>query len=269
MNATELFKAGKLQEAIDAQIQEVKEHPTDPALRIFLFELASFAGDLDRARRQIEAARYDEPDLMAAVARYFRVLESEKARRATFVEGQAVSFLGEIPFHARMRADAVRNMLPNNLMAEARSMLTEARNVTPNLHVMINGKEYEGLNDLDDIFGTLLEVYTNGLYYWIPLEQVSTLAMNEPKFPRDLLWIPARLEMADGQSGEVFLPTIYPGSHRHPDDQVKLGRATDWKTLEDGPTLGAGQRSFLAGEDELGILEWREVRVLGEIPRQG
>ena len=34
----------------------------------------------------------------------------------------------------------------------------------------------------------------HGAYYWVPLEQVETITMNVPKAPRDLLWVPARLE---------------------------------------------------------------------------
>jgi type VI secretion system protein ImpE len=63
MNAGELYKAGRLAEAIEAQIQEVKANPIDNGKRLFLFELLAFAGDLDRARRQIDAVSYDDADL--------------------------------------------------------------------------------------------------------------------------------------------------------------------------------------------------------------
>jgi type VI secretion system protein ImpE len=266
MSASELFKAGDLKEAIAAQTQEVKAEPADPGRRLFLFELLAFAGDLDRARKQIDAVHYDDPERDAAVLRYKRLLDSEAARRKTFAESVKPEFLSEIPFHARMRMDAVLNFLQLHRVVEAAALLEGARKMTPVLKVVLNGTPREGLHDADDVFGTVLEVMANGLYYWVPLEQVSTLAMNEPRFPRDLIWAPARLELADGQSGEVFLPALYPGSHQHPDDQVKLGRATDWKTFEGGPVLGIGQKMFLAGEDEVPLLEWRELRVLGEAP---
>ena len=51
MTASDLFKAGRLREAIDAQLAKVKGQPTDQAARFFLFELFLFSGDLDRARR--------------------------------------------------------------------------------------------------------------------------------------------------------------------------------------------------------------------------
>ena len=62
MNASELYKAGKLSDALQAQLQAVKENPGDPNRRVFLFELSAFAGDLDRAVRQIDAVHYGEPE---------------------------------------------------------------------------------------------------------------------------------------------------------------------------------------------------------------
>ena len=48
MERLELFRAGKLQDAIDACVQQVKEHPTEPAHRDLLSQLLCFAGDLER-----------------------------------------------------------------------------------------------------------------------------------------------------------------------------------------------------------------------------
>ena len=82
MNASELFKAGKLQEAIDAQTQEVKSHPADHGKRLFLFEMLAFAGNLDRARRQIDAVTYGEVELDTAVVGYRKILDAEHAPAA-------------------------------------------------------------------------------------------------------------------------------------------------------------------------------------------
>ena len=66
MSASALYKAGKLKDAIDAQIQEVKAKPGDQARRLFLFELLAFAGDLEKAKKQIEVLNFPEMELMAA-----------------------------------------------------------------------------------------------------------------------------------------------------------------------------------------------------------
>jgi len=105
MNASESYKAGKLQEAIDAQIQDVKTNPADQAKRLFLFELLLFAGDLDRARRQVDAITYGQMDLDMAVLGYRQLLDAELARRRLFSDGLAPrrgeGFLGgSYPYYA-------------------------------------------------------------------------------------------------------------------------------------------------------------------------
>src|SRR5262245_40765550 len=84
MTAGELYKLGRLNEAIETQIKEVKASPSDQAKRLFLFELLFFAGELDRARRQIEAITYDDPALQMAVSSYRKAIDSEAARRRLF-----------------------------------------------------------------------------------------------------------------------------------------------------------------------------------------
>jgi len=76
MNAAELYKSGKLAEAIEAQLLEVKANPLDQARRFFLFELAMFSGDLDRARRQIDALNYTDNDLQRAAMGYRKLIDS-------------------------------------------------------------------------------------------------------------------------------------------------------------------------------------------------
>jgi type VI secretion system protein ImpE len=258
VTASELFKQGRLKEAIDAQLQEVKANPADHGRRLFLFELSAFAGDLDRARRQIDAVSYDQPELQAAVGNYRQILDAEQKRRRLLSESLAPKFLMEQPEHARQRLEAV-NRIREGRHAEAAALLEQANAGAESLKGTLNGKAFTGLRDADDLLGTVLEVLARGEYFWVPLEQVEALALNAPAYPRDLIWLPARLTMTDGQEGEVFLPALYLGSHEHADDQVKLGRATDWKQAEGGPMLGAGAKTFLVGEDSSALTEWREV----------
>lgn len=257
MSAGDLFKAGKLSEAVAAQTAEVRGHPADQARRLFLFELLAFAGDLERARRQIDAVRYDDPDLEAATQSYRALLDAEESRRRLFRDGVAPQFLAEPPPHVAARLEAINHLRAGRL-GDAAALLAEAD--TPELRGRLNDKPFDGLRDGDDLFATVLEVFAHGAYYWVPLEQVLSLTINAPRFPRDLLWVPARLEMS-GSAGNVFLPALYPGSHEHADETIKLGRATDWKNTETGPTLGVGLRTFLVGEDAVPLLEWRRLEM--------
>lgn len=259
MTATELYNAGKLQAALDAQIQEVKAHAADPNRRLFLFELAAFTGDLDRARRQIDAVKYNDAERDVAVASYQSLLDAEEKRRRLFRDGLPPRFLIDPPDHVKLRLDAV-NLLRENKQAEALELLNKANAGAEALKGTLNGKPFAGFRDADDLFGTTLEVLAHGDYFWVPAEQLDTVALNAPRFPRDLLWMPARLMLKEGEHGEVFLPVLYPNSHDHPDDGVRLGRTNDWKQADGGPVLGVGARAFLVGEDGVGIADWRELR---------
>jgi type VI secretion system protein ImpE len=259
MTATELYHAGHLQAAIDAQIQEVKTHAADPNRRLFLFELAAFAGDLDRARRQIDAVHYGEAERDAAVASYKGLLDAEEKRRRLFRDGLPPRFLIEPPDHAKLRLEAV-GLLRENKQAEALQLLNQANAGAEAIKGSLNGKPFAGFRDADDLFGPVIEALAHGEYFWLPAEQLDSVALNPPRFPRDLLWMPARVLLKEGEHGEVFLPVLYPNSHEHPDDGVRLGRTNDWKQAGGGPVLGAGARAFLVGEEGAGVAEWRELR---------
>ena len=274
MNASELYKSGRLTDAITAQAQEVRAAPLDRGKRFFLFELLTFAGDIDRSRRQIDAISYDEMEQAIAHAAYQSLVSSEESRRWLFdaidpklaqalLEDDRIrpKFLIDPPFHIRLRLDATMNSLRTS-PEETKELLGMAEQCTPVVSVTLNGKTFRSLRDADDLFGTVLEVMAQGNYYWVPLEQVESLAMNPPGYPRDLYWFPARLSIKNGPSGEVFLPALYPGSHAHPDELVRLGRKTEWRGEEGSPVFGTGLRTFAADEEAFPLLEFREVQVL-------
>jgi type VI secretion system protein ImpE len=257
VNATELFKAGRLNDAVAAQIQEVRAHPTDQAGRLFLFELLTFAGDLERARKQIDALTYDDPAQQNALALLRRLLDSEEQRRKVFREGIAPDFFGEPPTHLKLRLEALGHLRLGRL-PDAVTLVRQANEELPVVRGRLNGKPFEGLRDCDDLLAGVLEVMANGRYYWVGLEQVASVAANPPQFPRDLIYFPVRLEIGEA-TGEVFVPVLYHGSHEHADDQVRLGRMTDWKEPDGGLVLGVGARDYLVGDDVVGVLEWREL----------
>ena len=39
------------------------------------------------------------------------------------------------------------------------------------------------------------------------------------------------------------------------------GRMTDWKSPEGGPTLGIGAKTFLADDDVVTLLDWRQLEI--------
>jgi type VI secretion system protein ImpE len=258
MNPTELFRAGRLSEALDAQIQAVRAKPSDQEQRFFLFALLAFSGDLDRARRQIEALKYSEPEREMGRMAYARLLDAEALRRRLFSESLAPEFFSDPPEHLRLRLEAV-NRLREQRPAEAHELLARADAACPTPRGTLNGKPFELLRDCDDLFSFVLEVMAHGKYFWVPLEQVESVTMKAPAQPHDEIWLPARLDLHEGESGLVYLPVLYPGSHEQADEELKLGRKNDWKGGAGGPILGVGRRQYLVGDEGVSLLEWREL----------
>jgi type VI secretion system protein ImpE len=64
----------------------------------------------------------------------------------------------------------------------------------------------------------------------------------------------------------VLIPVISPMSFEHPDDAVKLGRATEWQSA-DGVDVPLGQKMLLADDEEIPFLEIRTITFdeIGEV----
>ena len=125
----------------------------DNPARLFLFELLAFAGDLDRARKQLDVLRYDDPRHSAAVLQYRDALAAEAARRAVFAGTGQPKVLGVAPDHVRARLEALP-YIARGEHPEARKRLDEANAAVPKLTGILNGKPFEGLYDADERLGT-------------------------------------------------------------------------------------------------------------------
>jgi type VI secretion system protein ImpE len=262
MNAAELFKAGRLAEAVDLQLKAVKSNPADASRRLFLFELLAFTGDRERARKQLSAVQFNKAEDDAGVANYQKLLNAEEARAKVFRDGQRPLFFSEPPAHVNLRLQAVE-LLRAGRTADAKALLDLANAMSPMIRGTCNDKSFVGLRDEDDLFGSVLEVFApQGAYYWLPLEHLEALAMNPPKSPRDLLWSPVWMQVREGAAGHAWLPIRYPDSHDHQDELVKLGRVTEWIGVEGGPVRGAGMHTFRVGDEFKGLLEWRQMDLL-------
>jgi type VI secretion system protein ImpE len=95
------------------------------------------------------------------------------------------------------------------------------------------------------------------------LADISSIELQAPKRLRDLLWAPAIVRTGPAfkgkELGEVLLPVISPLSWRHADDEVRLGRSTEWQDDGSGNVIPIGQKMFAVDEDEVPILDIRKL----------
>lgn len=258
MAAIDLFHAGDLDGAIEAQFAEVRARPADARARLFLVELLGFTADLDRARRQLDAIALGEPRTDRAVRDSRDLLQAEAARRAAFAGGEPPQTFAAAPESLTLRLEAFAR-LNAGATAEAVALLARADEAITPLPGTLDGRSFTALRDTDDLLGGVLEVLALGKYYWVPLEQVVGLAINAPRYPRDLSFIAARLELAE-ESGEVFLPALYPGAAAEADLALKLGRLTQWRPGADGgPSRGVGAKVYQVDDDDVALIDWRQL----------
>jgi len=260
VNAQELYRAGQLTEALASQNEEVRAHPTDVERRSFLGELLCIAGNLDRADKQLESIERINPGSGPALGLIRQLIRAEKIRQEVHFEGRVPEFLGEAPRHVQLRVEASVALRAGD-HAEATRLVREAEEARPQVSGRCDGEAFDDLRDLDDFKGGVFEVLTStGRYMWVPVENVISIAFDQPTQPVDLLWRPAEMDVRDGPEGKVFLPTVYCRAEEESDDAARLGRRTDWVALEDdGAVRGVGLRTFLIGEEARTVLEIGEL----------
>src|SRR2546425_9627468 len=137
MNAQELFRAGKLADAVQALGAELRDNPADAQRRTFLFELLCFSGDYQRAEKQL--------DVLAS-------------------DGRAAE-LGALLYRAALHAERIRQAI-----FEKRDYPYSEPELHPVPAGTFNAKPFESIEDADPRLGPRLEVFAAGDYLWIPFQ---------------------------------------------------------------------------------------------------
>ncbi|MFM7127746.1 MAG: type VI secretion system accessory protein TagJ [bacterium] len=256
--ATDCYFQGRLAEAVEAQLGWVRDHPMDVGARLFLIELFSFSGEWDRAERQLGTLLTNQAEADVGVQLYLKCLASERKRARAMEGGQPPDVLGKVTEAMQWRMEALKHKGQARAEAIAKAVGLEqaAEAARP---FQLNGQSFVAARDGDDLLGPVLEVFAQGEYFWVDISQVQLISAEKPKYPRDLIWLPARLEM-ENDAGNVLLPLIYAGSSGLSDQELRLGRATDWQSEgESGLLRGQGQKEwFFDGETAVAVVQWRD-----------
>ena len=229
MTALELYRAGELNAAIKVLGEELRSNPLDAKRRTFLFELLCFAGDYDRADKQLDVLAGIDAKAMTGTLLYRSAIHAERTRQEMFRTGS---------FPARGEA-------PPDRAGEW------------------NGKPFEYAGDADDRIADHIEMFIAGGYTWVPTKYIERLEIEPPANLRDLLWARARVDASPEfrlqELGEVLLPVIAPLSYLSSDDAVKLGRVSVWEPAAVGSEHLTGQKLLLVDGEEVPLLEVRSV----------
>jgi type VI secretion system protein ImpE len=255
--AKALYDAGDLSAAVEDATREVKANPSDARRRTFLFELLCFAGDWERALRQLDALGGQGVGAEIGTQVFRNCVKAEQDRARLVSDGLQPHFLADPPDYVETHLEAF-NRLRAGDAAGARALLDRAEEERPAFPGVLNDRIVQDFRDYDDFYAPVLELIVHDKYTWVPLEQIRRVEFEPPATLRDLIWRTAQIETAD-KGLKALAPALYVNSGRHHDDLVRLGRMTDWRQLADELYAGRGQRVFAADGEELPVLQVRTI----------
>lgn len=259
MNDAKLqLDAGNLSGAVDAALRLVKTNPTDAAARTFLFELSCFAGDWDRAEKQLDVIGHQDANAMIGSLIYRGNFKAERDRMKLFSDGLKPQFMSAVPSYVEDLLTANNRLREGNTF-EARSIADTVEENRPAFPCTVNGEGFSDFRDYNDLTMCVFEVIHKDAYTWLPFESVQKVEFFEPKTLRDLYWIQANVELINGISGEMFFPALYSGSWKSENDQVRLGRMTDWRDVGEELFVGEGTKLFWMDGRDKSILDVRII----------
>ena len=228
MTPLALYREGKLREAIKALGDELRSNPLDAKRRTFLFELLLFAGEFDRAEKQLDLLAGANSEAAAGTLLYRSALHAERTRQAMFANHETPP-LGEGAVHSGVW----------------------------------NGTAFSEFSDPDPRIGANLEVFLAGSYTWIPIHYLRKLVIEPPANLRDLIWAQARVETSADfrlqELGEVLIPVLCPLSSSHAEEVIHLGRESAWEPDDKYGEIPFGAKTMLIDGVEVPLLQIRSV----------
>ncbi|NOZ70014.1 MAG: hypothetical protein GXP46_12410 [Deferribacteres bacterium] len=259
MDSIELVRAGRLSDARTQLVSEVRTSPGDAGKRTLLFQVHSLCGEWDKAERDLDIIAAMDAGREAGAQAYMNLVHAEKERMEVFRNGRRPSFLPETPPYIETYY-AARQKLEEKNIEEAKRLFDEVDAAVPPVSGTLNGKkDFTGIKDTDSRLAWFLEAFAHERYIWIPFESLREISITPPKTLFDLIWVSAFMTLQGGLTLNCFLPVLYAESFMHEDERIKLGRMTDWTPLGGPFSKGAGQHVFQIGEEEVALLEIREI----------
>jgi type VI secretion system protein ImpE len=242
-----------------ARLQEqVRKDPSNPRLRVFLFQLLAVLGHWERAQTQLKVCAELDPANLLMAQMYREAILCEVLRAEVFAGLRTPLVFGDPEQWIALLIEALR-LDHEGLVAEARDLRSQALEQAPAIAGSVDEQPFEWIADADSRLGPVLEAVVNGRYYWVPFHRLAKLDIEAPADLRDLVWMPAQLQWVNGGSASGLIPTRYAGSERSTDPHILMSRKTEWNELVEGSYSGLGQRLFVTDRNEYPLMDVRSI----------
>lgn len=260
MDAAELLRRNDPDTALAKLLEQIRGDPANPKLRVFLFQLCCVTGDWARARTQLDVLLGMDEGALLMGSIYGGALACEEERRKVFAGEEAPTIFGQPqPWMAELY-EALR-LDCRGEHAAATDIRDRALDAAPASTGRIDGRDFTWIADADGRLGPMLEAIINGRYFWVPFMRIAGIAIAAPTDLRDQVWMPARLDLANGGETAALVPTRYPGSERHRDATIRLARRTEWSEIAADTWHGTGQRMLATDTGDFPLMDIRSVEL--------
>jgi type VI secretion system protein ImpE len=252
---------------------EVRDNPAEPKHRIFLFQLLCILGQWDRALGQLNVLRDLNAESLSLVQTYQETLNCEALRADVFAGKRSPLLFGEPESWMALMLESLK-LFGQGKESEAATMRDNALQDAPTASgtvsffpekkstdkaTTVESFPFEWMADADSRIGPFLETIINGRYFWIPFHRIRSMVMEKVSDLRDLVWLPAHFEWANGGETVGFIPTRYVDSQTQSDDHVRLGWKTLWNQVGEGTFVGLGQRILATDTDEYALTKIHKI----------
>jgi type VI secretion system protein ImpE len=258
MTTAELIKAGKLTEARQQLVQEVKAAPADIGKRTTLCQVLCFCGEWDKAERHLDAIGTQDPKRETGVQVYRNLIKAERERLEVLQLRRRPAFLTEAPPWLDSYWSGLGKMAAG-VPEEAEVLFNKADAQCPAVTGTVNQTPFAGIRNTDSRLSCFLEAFVHERHIWIPFASIREMIISPPKTLMDLLWVSASITAWSDLTMNCYLPVLYAASASHEDERVRLGQMTEWQALGGPFAKGAGQQVLQVGESDMALLEIREL----------
>jgi len=264
-----------LEQTLERLQAVIRGEPGVPAHRAFLFQLLAVLGQWERALTQLAVLGETEPASIPMAHAYREAVQCEVLRAQVFAGTRAPVVFGEPEEWLALMLEALK-LTAAGRFEQAQDLRAGAYEKAPTTSGTLvaeedgagaAGRPFEWIADADSRLGPVLEAVVNGRYYWVPFHRIRRLTLERPADLRDLVWLPAQFQWANGGESVGLIPTRYPGSETASDPRIRLARRTEWTEETSGVFCGVGQRMIVTDRGEYPIMEIRSIALDTQRPQ--
>ena len=243
--------------ALEAAIEATDAFPQSTDLWFLRFNLLLVSEALDEAADALRRIAAMDPLQAPGANVCLELVAAEVHRRAVLSGAREPDLRGGVAPELQLQLECV-SALARGDRAAAEAAAMAARAAGPEIRGTIDDVSYQGLRDVDDRYGQVLELLVPDRCVWVPYRALAWVEFLPLRTWLDFAWMPVHLELRDGSELRAHLPGLYTGSAAA-EGRVRLGQETAFVALGPGLAQAMGGRQLQTARR---VVPLRHVRVL-------